>query len=61
MKVCKGCLISKQEKEFYYCKNTKDKLMSKCISCNKLYMTKYYKKNTQINVRKFFSMLLEDI
>lgn len=48
MKVCKGCLISKQEKEFYYCKNTKDKLMSKCISCNKLYMTKYYKKNTQI-------------
>lgn len=51
MKVCKSCFISKDNKSFYYCKNTKDKLMSKCIDCNKQYMKKYYKDN-EIKLKK---------
>ena len=45
MKVCKSCLINKELKEFYYCRNTKDKLMSKCVDCNTIYMKQYYKSN----------------
>lgn len=47
MKICKKCLIEKDEKKFSKDNTQKDKLQNMCKTCHKEYSQKYYEENKE--------------